>query len=195
MPRVDKIQIGNRLQVARAEKDMSQSDLAEKIGTSQSRISTWERRGWVPKGRLDEVSRALDVDPRWLREGVAPEDSGGYVQAEPEVNRWRDAVIDHYGPGDDVCHILMALPMEPFIERQGDPNAQNRPADWTVVTTTEAFIDNTGFSEDEVESNCDRVLESPFLERYGEPVEWAFRLKFPTDEELDAHELEGDRDE
>lgn len=188
MPRVDKIQIGNRLQVARADKDMSQSDLADEIGTSQSRISTWERREWIPKGRLDDVCRALDVDPRWLREGVAPEDAGGYVQAEPEVNRWRDAVIDYYGPGDVACQILLALPMEPFLERQNDPNAPNRPADWTVVTTIDEFLEGTGFSEDEVESNCDRILESPFLERYGAPVKWAFRLKFPTDEELERHD-------
>ncbi|MFB6372806.1 MAG: helix-turn-helix domain-containing protein [Bradymonadaceae bacterium] len=186
MPRVKKIQVGKRLAVAREKADMYQQEVADEVGVAQTRISEWERQGWVPKAKLEDVSKALDVDPRWLREGVAPSDEGRYVDGEGAVNRWRDAVIDYYGAADLVCQILLALPKKGFLEQPEDRD--ERSGDWTVLTTIAEFVEGTGFTAEEVEAHCDRILDSPFLERYGEPVEWAFRLRFPTDDELEAHE-------
>jgi transcriptional regulator with XRE-family HTH domain len=188
MPSLKKIQVGERLRISREEAGLTQTKVAEELDTSQSRVSEWENEGWVPRRKLEAISILLDVDPRWLREGPAPSDQGGYVDSRDAVSRWRDAVIDYYGASDIACQVLLALPKKGFLEEPDD--REERSGDWTVLTTVSEFIEGTGFTADEVESNCDRILDSPFLERYGEPVEWAFRLRFPTDDELDAHDRE-----
>lgn len=45
---MDSLRLGNRLKVARAEKNISQEDLAELAGVSRQTISSIETRQYVP---------------------------------------------------------------------------------------------------------------------------------------------------
>ncbi len=49
---MEKIQLGNRLKVARAEKNLSQEDLASLAGVSRQTISSIETRQYTPSALL-----------------------------------------------------------------------------------------------------------------------------------------------
>ncbi len=49
---MEKIQLGNRLKVARAEKNLSQEDLANLAGVSRQTISSIETRQYTPSALL-----------------------------------------------------------------------------------------------------------------------------------------------
>ncbi len=60
---------GDRLKSARLRADLKQSDLAKKVGLSQSTINRIEKG--VAKGttKLIEIADVLDVSPEWLSKG------------------------------------------------------------------------------------------------------------------------------
>lgn len=180
-PRVKKTQVGNRLKQARLKAGYeTQKDLADALGfVSQSQLSRWESDGWVPTEKVDDVAEALDVSVQWLRD-EQPEDvddGRDYVSSAEDVTAWRDAVIAEYGAGDPLCRILVSIPMAPFLQTPDE--AGEGPGQWLVMTTVGEFVEEVRIDRETVEEECDRLLECPYLERVGEPVEWAFRLRFP----------------
>ena len=60
---MDKLFFGQRLQEIRKNKNLTQEKLAEKIGTEESHISSWERGVYFPKYKmLEKIAEALDVE-------------------------------------------------------------------------------------------------------------------------------------
>lgn len=73
--------IGSRIAQARRElavrerKDVSQSDIAERLGVAQATVNRWEndKEGKRPSDEnLLELARILGVTPSWLRYGQEP---------------------------------------------------------------------------------------------------------------------------
>lgn len=56
----DRKDIGQRIRAARQKKKMTQKDLAEKVGTSVSRVSDWERGARKPTDeQKDKIVQTL----------------------------------------------------------------------------------------------------------------------------------------
>ena len=69
---MDSLRLGNRLKVARAEKNISQEDLAELAGVSRQTISSIETRQYVPSAFLAFLlAKVLDkpIDELFFLEG------------------------------------------------------------------------------------------------------------------------------
>lgn len=65
------IEFGDRLRIARRHAGISQEELAESIGVSQSRVAAWEAGVSHPRGgELIEVAKLIEevtgVDAAWL---------------------------------------------------------------------------------------------------------------------------------
>ena len=61
---------GARVRVLRQSRDWSQTDLAQKLGTSQTCIHNWEAENTYPRaGNLVALSEALGVTRKFLEEG------------------------------------------------------------------------------------------------------------------------------
>lgn len=59
---MDKDALGNRLRVLRAERELTQQELADRVGVTRKTVSTVERRVFVPSTTLAlRLSRALGV--------------------------------------------------------------------------------------------------------------------------------------
>src|SRR5262249_3260022 len=64
--------LGERVKFLREGRDMSQNDLARRVGVVQQSIDALER-GVVSKPRyIVSLARALSVDAEWLEDGVGP---------------------------------------------------------------------------------------------------------------------------
>jgi putative transcriptional regulator len=62
MPTAASPRLGNRLRVARAERDLSQTQLADRVGVSRQTISSIETAQYVPSALLAlRLARALDT--------------------------------------------------------------------------------------------------------------------------------------
>lgn len=62
--------IGNVIAELRLERDLTQKELAAKVGVSQSYLARWESGKVMPRPRaLRKVARALDIEPEELIEG------------------------------------------------------------------------------------------------------------------------------
>ncbi|MGH9888853.1 MAG: helix-turn-helix transcriptional regulator [bacterium] len=70
MPTPTATRLANRLRVARAERNLSQTDLAGRVGVSRQTISSIETGQYVPSALLAlRLARALDIpvaDLFWL---------------------------------------------------------------------------------------------------------------------------------
>ena len=66
--------IGVRLKTARQERRLSQSELADRVGLSQSTIAQWESGHHSPRpSHLDRVAAALAANRKWLETGIGPQ--------------------------------------------------------------------------------------------------------------------------
>ena len=75
-------QIARTILSARQAIGMSQQALAKKIGTSQSRISLWERAEEVP--RLETLKKIANATGVSFHIGIAPDPSGRQAKSKPK---------------------------------------------------------------------------------------------------------------
>ncbi|ENZ9959879.1 helix-turn-helix domain-containing protein [Salmonella enterica] len=62
--------IGNRIQIARENLDMSEDDLAEKLNIHPGDVLSWEdSTDQLPAGMIIPLANALKCDPMWLLTG------------------------------------------------------------------------------------------------------------------------------
>ncbi|PQZ74987.1 MULTISPECIES: helix-turn-helix transcriptional regulator [unclassified Brevundimonas] len=62
--------LGNRVRMARHQRDWSQSDLADRVGTSQTCVHNWEADNTYPRpANLQALASALGVPILFLEEG------------------------------------------------------------------------------------------------------------------------------
>lgn len=60
----------DRLEKILKEKEISKTELAEKIGIRRPTISDWKKNGAIPSGDVClKIARYLDVSPEWLLGG------------------------------------------------------------------------------------------------------------------------------
>lgn len=65
--------VGDRIIDARKRKDMTQLDLAKKLGISRAAVGQWEINSTSPSiAKLEEVAMILGVEPQWLAYNVNP---------------------------------------------------------------------------------------------------------------------------
>lgn len=65
--------VGERIIEARKAKDMTQLDLAKRLGISRAAVGQWEIDSTSPSiSKLEEVAMILDVAPEWLAYNVKP---------------------------------------------------------------------------------------------------------------------------
>lgn len=67
----DRTEFGNRLRRARAHRGMTQKQLADQVGMSQSALAEAERSG-QRSSKMFELARATGVRPEWLSAGEGP---------------------------------------------------------------------------------------------------------------------------
>lgn len=80
---MDAIKVGALIKKLRAEKGMTQRELAEKLSVSEQAVSKWERAAGCPDiSLLGALSKALDVDVRSLLTGemAVSERNGGNMR-------------------------------------------------------------------------------------------------------------------
>ena len=66
--------IGSRIKSAREYHEMSQSQLAVRLGVERATIATWENNKRAPRAnRLVMLAGVLDVSLAWLLSGSGPE--------------------------------------------------------------------------------------------------------------------------
>ncbi|QGH74841.1 transcriptional repressor [Bacteriophage DSS3_MAL1] len=65
--------VGERIIEARKAKDMTQLDLAKRLGVSRAAVGQWEINATSPSiAKLEEVAMILNVEPQWLAYNVKP---------------------------------------------------------------------------------------------------------------------------
>lgn len=70
--------VGDRVEEARKAKDMTQLDLAKRLGISRAAVGQWEINATSPSiAKLEEVAMVLGVEPQWLAYNVK--------QGEPRI--------------------------------------------------------------------------------------------------------------
>lgn len=81
--------LGLRCQVAREDAGMSQTELADAIGSSRGTVSNYERGSVTPRKQVLALwAYATGVDARWLITGKAPNtDPGVDSELTPELVR------------------------------------------------------------------------------------------------------------
>jgi len=75
------VSVGRRIREAREALNLSQHELAERVGCSQRAVSYVEKQAWVKQSTLEKYGRALG---RPLSYFLRPYDEGG---AEPALSR------------------------------------------------------------------------------------------------------------
>ena len=60
--------VGQRIAGARKDLDLSQRDLAARVGVSSAAVQKWESGGGWEMGKILQVADALQVPPAWLLE-------------------------------------------------------------------------------------------------------------------------------
>ena len=83
--------VGQRIKDARAQKNMTQSELADKLNISFTLISQYERGLRNPKeDTLKRIADALEVDVNWLRNGQTLEERD-QVMKDHVTKRFKEA--------------------------------------------------------------------------------------------------------
>lgn len=106
--------VGARIVEARKNKDMTQLDLAKRIGISRAAVGQWEIDSTSPSiAKLEEVAMILGVEPQWLAYGVRSGEARiVYRSAERDNVSW----INELKFGDTMDDL-------PSEERWGIPTA------------------------------------------------------------------------
>lgn len=115
-----------RLKATRKELKLTQEQLAERSGVSQSDISKIERRATIKPVGVLALARALGCNPYWLESGMGEKSQTGNVQAVTKRGRvplisWVAAgkfgeITDMYQPGE-------AEQWEDVVDNQPGENA------------------------------------------------------------------------
>lgn len=96
------LKIGNYLKKKREELEISQSELAEKIGASRSAISRWEsgQLGKMGKTYIEKIAKELHINPTIIVTGDIPEQNKSsynridVIAAHLDSNKLSDDDID-----------------------------------------------------------------------------------------------------
>ena len=124
--------LGARIRGAREEKEMTQLELANRVGISRAAVAQWEVNSTSPSlAKIEEIARALDVHAAWIAFGDSitlsqargrsfrpravwlPEvDFGSTLDAVTERNRWGV-------PAEYLVHELAADPNACIVVRVG----------------------------------------------------------------------------
>lgn len=93
------VTVGSRIVEARKAKDMTQLDLAKRLGISRAAVGQWEIDATSPSiAKLEEVAMILNVEPQWLAYNVkAGEARVVYRNPERDNITW----LDELKFGDD----------------------------------------------------------------------------------------------
>lgn len=99
--------VGSRLLQARKKAGMTQKELADASGTSQTGIQSAEKRGATSIRKPTQIAKALNVNPVWLIEGTGPmhPEPGALNTRKFPLISWVTAgnwgeVVDNFAPGD-----------------------------------------------------------------------------------------------
>ena len=167
--------IGQKLREARKREGLTQEELAEQIGSQSYTISRYERGKRYPTDEVvGQLADVLELDESELKKELAEERKTQsveerWVNDSDEVDPWRDRVAaSRIEPLAKV--LLMSLPM--FLDRET----------WVVAVTTDEVDEEVHLDREALEEEAwPAVLDSPFVERVGERVEWCFKLTFPPE--------------
>ena len=86
----DKATFGDRLVAAREKSNLSQQDLAKRLGVKNSTIKSWENDNSEPRAnRLSMLAGLLNVSITWLisAEGSGIEDSGKSLEVPDDLQQ------------------------------------------------------------------------------------------------------------
>lgn len=120
--------MNKRIKELRKKNGMTQKDLAERIGLSQSGISWIEQDGSnVDNSTIKNICREFHVNEKWLRTGEGPEEvlieRDEYTRAVNEIDardpKAKQAILDYWKLDDDDKELFWK-----FVERFFTPNSR-----------------------------------------------------------------------
>jgi phage repressor protein C with HTH and peptisase S24 domain len=153
--------LGLRLKLARLERGITQTELAECVGVSQAAIAGLELRESTKSGYTSQIAECLKVNVQWLATGIGemnlPEPTLVIeipLVAWSDIHRWQEAdpikwIPWHTGEDENVSQTfalkISGVSMEPeFHDGDNiviDPNATAAHNDFVIVgTATEPML-------------------------------------------------------
>lgn len=116
-------EVGARIASLRREADLTQAELAEKLGISYQAVSSWERGASMPDiGKLMDLARALNVTVDALLGGekvpVPEEINEEVTQLDPDVAENAEWAMEHAEdeqPKKKKIDMQMLLSLAPFL--------------------------------------------------------------------------------
>ena len=88
--------IGNRLRQRREAKDMTQQQLAAKVGMRQSAISAIEREIATSAGasNLLKICAVLDTHPQWMLTGKGDPDLDSFLPSDEDISNIKESLSE-----------------------------------------------------------------------------------------------------
>ena len=88
--------IGNRLRQRREAKDMTQQQLAAKVGMRQSAISAIEREIATSAGasNLLKICAVLDTNPQWMLTGKGDPDLDSFLPSDEDISNIKESLSE-----------------------------------------------------------------------------------------------------
>ncbi|QJA43150.1 hypothetical protein [Phaeobacter phage MD18] len=118
--------VGDRIIEARKSKDMTQLDLAKRLGVSRAAVGQWEINATSPSiAKLEEVAMVLSVEPQWLAYNVKPGEARiVYRSPERDNIQW----VNELAFGDTISDITevdkWGIPSD-YLNRELRANAEH----------------------------------------------------------------------
>ena len=114
----DMVFTGNRLSEARRQKDMTQMELAEKLGISFQAVSSWERGNTMPDiAKLPDIADILGVSVDYLLGGESKVANGVINGDLPEKVKAGEVSVDDIA---DVVPVMKPSELDSFAEKMAD---------------------------------------------------------------------------
>ena len=86
--------IGERITALRKEKNISQTELATRLGVSRQAVSKWEQGSSSPDtGKLIQLAELFDTEVEYLATGVHPEPGSVVLNVVETVERVQEKVV------------------------------------------------------------------------------------------------------
>ena len=86
--------IGERITSLRKEKDISQAELAKRMGVSRQAVSKWEQGSSSPDtDKLIQLADIFDVEVEYLATGIKPEPKSVVLNVVETVERVEEKVV------------------------------------------------------------------------------------------------------
>lgn len=167
-------EIGARIASLRREADLTQAELAEKLGISYQAVSSWERGASMPDiSKLMDLARTLNVTVDALLGGEPEEEKEEVTELAPEVVEHAEWAAEHVedAPRDKKINMKMILHLAPFLPAQeleklametrdeADYDTMRRLAPFLRTQTLERLLDSC---DGKIDRRSLRVL-APFL--------------------------------